>query len=98
LAISLSYTTPQEARSEQLCTSPLLVVLSVPDFSMPYNVITLTCTLVALLFGSVMNALLERRKGPDPPKRKEAKGGLLRRLWSRGGRSARWAEEPASAQ
>jgi hypothetical protein len=68
--------------SEQVCTEGLLVVLSVPDFSMPYNVITLTCTLVALLFGSVMNALVARRPEPDVPRRKKAaaRGGWLRRL------------------
>lgn len=30
----------------------------VPDFSMPYNVIILTSTLLALFFGSVMNGLV----------------------------------------
>ncbi|KAI8920236.1 hypothetical protein PhCBS80983_g05531 [Powellomyces hirtus] len=38
-------------------TETVLVSLPTPDFSMPYNVITLTCTLMALYFGSVFNML-----------------------------------------
>jgi phosphatidylinositol glycan class T len=38
-------------------TRTLLVDLATPDFSMPYNVIIMTCTLVALMFGSVFNLL-----------------------------------------
>ncbi len=33
----------------------LLMNLPVPDFSMPYNVICLTCTVVAIAFGSLHN-------------------------------------------
>ncbi|CAG8586223.1 8487_t:CDS:1, partial [Racocetra persica] len=35
----------------------LLVSLPTPDFSMPYNVITLTCTVIALFFGSMFNLM-----------------------------------------
>ena len=35
----------------------LLIRLPTPDFSMPYNVITLTCTALSLYFGSVFNML-----------------------------------------
>ncbi|EXX71787.1 Gpi16p [Rhizophagus irregularis DAOM 197198w] len=38
-------------------TETLLVSLPTPDFSMPYNVITLTCTVIALFFGSTFNLL-----------------------------------------
>ena len=31
-----------------------------PDFSMPYNVIIMSCTLIALIFGSVFNLLTRR--------------------------------------
>ncbi|KAG5463534.1 MAG: GPI transamidase component PIG-T, partial [Olpidium bornovanus] len=37
---------------QRVYTGNLLVSLPTPDFSMPYNVITLTCTLVALFLGS----------------------------------------------
>lgn len=38
--------------------------LTTPDFSMPYNVITITCTVFALYFGSLLNAL-RRRTGEE---------------------------------
>ncbi|KAK2990056.1 hypothetical protein RJ640_025419 [Escallonia rubra] len=41
-------------------TEVLLVPLTTPDFSMPYNVITITCTVFALYFGSLLNALRKR--------------------------------------
>jgi GPI-anchor transamidase subunit T len=43
-------------------SEPLLVALPTPDFSMPYNVITLTSTVVAFFAGSMLNTLL--RKAP----------------------------------
>ncbi|SCZ94980.1 BZ3500_MvSof-1268-A1-R1_Chr11-3g03519 [Microbotryum saponariae] len=48
------------ARGEwmRLHTSSTLLSLPTPDFSMPYNVIILTSTIVALFFGSLMNRLL----------------------------------------
>lgn len=39
----------------QLYTETLLVNLPTPDFSMPYNVICLACTVVALAFGPLHN-------------------------------------------
>ncbi|KAA1470982.1 Gpi16 subunit, GPI transamidase component [Dentipellis sp. KUC8613] len=41
-------------------TPVLLVDLATPDFSMPYNVIIMSCTLVALVFGSIFNILTRR--------------------------------------
>jgi hypothetical protein len=38
-------------------TEPLLVNLPTPDFSMPYNVICLTCTVMAVGYGSLYNLL-----------------------------------------
>lgn len=43
---------------QRIYTDTLLVSLPTPDFSMPYNVITLTCTVIALFFGSVFNLLI----------------------------------------
>ncbi|KAJ4968454.1 hypothetical protein NE237_015155 [Protea cynaroides] len=45
-------------------TEILLVPLATPDFSMPYNVITFTCTVFALYFGSMLN-VLRRRAGEE---------------------------------
>ena len=39
----------------QVHTDPILISLPTPDFSMPYNVITMTCTLLALYFGTMFN-------------------------------------------
>ncbi|KAF8531968.1 Gpi16 subunit GPI transamidase component [Gautieria morchelliformis] len=41
----------------RMYTNALLVDLATPDFSMPYNVIIMSSTLVALLFGSIFNLL-----------------------------------------
>ncbi|XP_053681658.1 GPI transamidase component PIG-T [Sabethes cyaneus] len=39
----------------QIRTEALLLTLPIPDFSMPYNVICLACTVVALAFGPIHN-------------------------------------------
>lgn len=44
----------------RMYTSVLLVDLATPDFSMPYNVIIMSCTLIALIFGSVFNLLTRK--------------------------------------
>lgn len=46
--------------SYQIRTSPGLLTLPTPDFSMPYNVIILTSTLMAFAFGSIFNLLTKR--------------------------------------
>eukprot|EP00250_Pteridium_aquilinum_P030640 c4176_g1_i1 orf=378-2543(+) len=54
----------EKKKSVQLYTEVLLVPLATPDFSMPYNVVTLTCTVLALYFGSILN-ILRRRIGEE---------------------------------
>ncbi|RXW15811.1 hypothetical protein EST38_g10042 [Candolleomyces aberdarensis] len=44
----------------RMYTPTLLVDLATPDFSMPYNVIIFTCTLVAFIFGSIFNLLTRK--------------------------------------
>lgn len=46
-------------------TMSLLVYLPTPDFSMPYNVIILTSTVVALAFGSIFNIIVRRFVAAD---------------------------------
>ncbi|KAL3421655.1 GPI transamidase component GPI16 [Phlyctema vagabunda] len=46
-------------------TTSLLLSLPTPDFSMPYNVIILTSTVMALAFGMVFNLLVRRFVGED---------------------------------
>ncbi|CAG0887184.1 unnamed protein product, partial [Darwinula stevensoni] len=58
-------------------TESLLVSLPTPDFSMPYNVICLTCTVVALAFGPLHNITTKRLVlVPND----ELKKGLLQRM------------------
>lgn len=49
----------------RIYTENLLVNLPTPDFSMPYNVITLTGTVFALFFGSIFTVLIRRMKNLD---------------------------------
>jgi hypothetical protein len=49
----------------------LLVVMPKPDFSMPFNVITLTSTVLAFLFGSVFNMLVRKKGKKKSDKKKE---------------------------
>ncbi|KAG9235167.1 GPI transamidase-like protein component Gpi16 [Amylocarpus encephaloides] len=46
-------------------TTSLLLPLPTPDFSMPYNVIILTSTVMALSFGFIFNLLVRRFVGID---------------------------------
>jgi phosphatidylinositol glycan class T len=48
-----------------LRTTSLLLPLPTPDFSMPYNVIILTSTVMALGFGNIFNLLVRRFVGVD---------------------------------
>jgi GPI-anchor transamidase subunit T len=44
----------------RMYTPILLVDLATPDFSMPYNVIIFSCSLMAFIFGSVFNLLTRK--------------------------------------
>ncbi|XP_061638832.1 GPI transamidase component PIG-T isoform X1 [Phyllopteryx taeniolatus] len=50
----------------RIYTEPLLVNLPTPDFSMPYNVICLTCTVVAVGYGSLFNLLTRNFQIEEP--------------------------------
>ena len=54
----------------RLHTEALLVSLPTPDFSMPYNVICLACTVVAIAFGSLHNLTTREFTASDPSKKK----------------------------
>ncbi|KAL4953665.1 GPI transamidase component PIG-T [Aspergillus filifer] len=49
-----------QGRPIYIRTTSLLLPLPTPDFSMPYNVIILTSTVIALAFGSIFNLLVRR--------------------------------------
>ncbi|XP_072950603.1 uncharacterized protein [Typha angustifolia] len=74
----------QERNLVQSYTEVLLVPLTTPDFSMPYNVITFTCTVLALYFGSLLN-VLRRRVGEEERllKNKASRPGLVPSLLSK---------------
>lgn len=44
----------------RIYTPALLVDLATPDFSMPYNVIIFSCSLMAFIFGSIFNLLTRK--------------------------------------
>ena len=60
----------------QIHTEALLLTLPTPDFSMPYNVICLTCTVVALAFGPIHSITTKKIGLKD----KAEAGGLLGKL------------------
>ncbi|XP_020575014.1 GPI transamidase component PIG-T isoform X2 [Phalaenopsis equestris] len=75
----------QEGNPVQTYTEVLLVPLTTPDFSMPYNVITFTCTVLALYFGSMLNVLRRRvgEEGRLSRSKASEKPGLIPQLLSK---------------
>ncbi|KAJ0110944.1 hypothetical protein Patl1_01578 [Pistacia atlantica] len=64
-------------------TEVLLVPLTTPDFSMPYNVLTITCTVFALYFGSLLNVLRKRAGEEERLLKASKKTGRLSQLLSK---------------
>ncbi|XP_062078150.1 GPI transamidase component PIG-T homolog isoform X2 [Humulus lupulus] len=89
----------QENSSVLSYTEVLLVPLTTPDFSMPYNVITITCTVFALYFGSLLN-VLRRRVAEEERflKNKDAKNAspISKFLSKIAGRSLETSESPST--
>ncbi|GAX78276.1 hypothetical protein CEUSTIGMA_g5718.t1 [Chlamydomonas eustigma] len=54
-----------EARYQKVYTEGLLIQMPTPDITMPYNVICLSCTVLAVFVGSFMNLLLRTEPGGD---------------------------------
>jgi len=57
--------TPRNQVNFKIYSEPLLLNLPTPDFSMPYNVMTLTGTIFALFFGSMFTTMVRRLKNVD---------------------------------
>lgn len=55
-----SFNATRQSYFLQIHTEALLITLPTPDFSMPYNVICLACTIVALAFGPLHNMTSKR--------------------------------------
>jgi hypothetical protein len=60
--ISAPFKHMQHISETVVITEPLLINGPIPDFSMPYNVITLVSTLFAFALGSMMNVLVRSPK------------------------------------
>ncbi|XP_066599675.1 GPI transamidase component PIG-T [Prorops nasuta] len=58
--ITSSFNASRDGYLVQLRTETILISLPTPDFSMPYNVICLACTAVALAFGPLHNISTKR--------------------------------------
>ena len=50
----------------KIYSEPVLVTLSTPDFSLPYNVICFVSTVLAIGFGSLYNLTIKDVKQVDP--------------------------------
>nr|SVE91062.1 EOG090X043F [Daphnia sinensis] len=57
-----SWNVSQSGYFVRIHTETLVVAMATPDFSMPYNVICLACTVVALAFGPLYNLTTKRQK------------------------------------
>jgi hypothetical protein len=81
----------------RLASGGLLVDIPTPDFSMPFNVITLTSTLVAFFFGTMVNVLVKKSGKRKHKTERDATGpgreGILQRLRRRLGRGAKMKDE-----
>ncbi|KAG7323164.1 hypothetical protein KOW79_012866 [Hemibagrus wyckioides] len=78
---SFFHTKEESSYFVRVYTEPLLVNLPTPDFSMPYNVICLTCTVVAVAYGSFYNLLTRtfQVEEPSPPLAKRI-ANVIRRI------------------
>ena len=65
VAASVLSFTDADGNEHEIRTTPLLLPLPTPDFSMPYNVIILTSTVIALAFGSIFNIIVRRFVAAD---------------------------------
>jgi len=52
----------EEKDVQTIYTDGLMIEMPYPDFSMPYNVITLTSTLMAFIGGTILNMLSRKKK------------------------------------
>ena len=74
----------------RMYTEVLLVSLPTPDFSMPYNVICLTCTVVAIAFGSLYNLSTKRLQEVDPREPSTILGKIKQKLVQLKGKIFSW--------
>jgi phosphatidylinositol glycan class T len=61
----INSTNGEQTTTMYLRTTSMLLPLPTPDFSMPYNVIILTSTVMAMAFGSIFNLIVRRFVAAD---------------------------------
>ncbi|QIX01976.1 hypothetical protein AMS68_007493 [Peltaster fructicola] len=87
-------------KEQYLRTTGLLLPLPTPDFSMPYNVIILTSTVIALGFGSIFNLLVRKfvllEEVPESPLRQRVKA-VIQRIQTRLGKRKLVADNAVEA-
>jgi phosphatidylinositol glycan class T len=66
-----THSSNRQKLGQPIYTSTLLVDVATPDFSMPYNVIIFTCSLIAFIFGSVFNLLTRKFVVVGPEQQKK---------------------------
>ena len=65
-----------------LYTGATVVMVPLPDFSMPFNVLTLTSSIIAFYFGHTFN-LFTRKREIFPEKKKKKKCSWFTKLFSK---------------
>ncbi|XP_035917423.1 GPI transamidase component PIG-T [Anopheles stephensi] len=82
----------------QVRTESLLLTLPTPDFSMPYNVICLACTVVALAFGPIHNISTKRIVAKGKETAKTSLGEKVKQFFKfKSGRNAKQAKDEQTA-
>uniref|UniRef100_A0A182SWW1 GPI transamidase component PIG-T n=1 Tax=Anopheles maculatus TaxID=74869 RepID=A0A182SWW1_9DIPT len=82
----------------QVRTESLLLTLPTPDFSMPYNVICLACTVVALAFGPIHNISTKRIVAKGKETSKPSLGEKMKQFFRfKSDRNAKQAKEEQTA-
>ena len=69
-----------EENDDVLYTGATVVMVPLPDFSMPFNVLTLTSSIIAFYFGHTFN-LFTRKREIFPEKKKKKKCTWLTKLF-----------------
>lgn len=63
----ITYGASPSQQTHTLVTPKVLLTMATPDFTMPYNVITLTSTIIVLFYGTVFNICYRRfHRRPTP--------------------------------
>jgi hypothetical protein len=70
-------------KKQTIYTNPQLLTMPLPDFTMPYNVVTLTCTLLAFFFGCIFNLFTRKFYYGKQKKTLQTVIEKMKKLWER---------------